>query len=283
MAKRTIDRREEMIDAALYIRVSSREQAEEGYSLAAQEATLRQYCKALGWHVQNVYKDEGISGKSLKRPGLTSLLEDVQNGWVNKIVTLKLDRLSRNSKDLLVLTDDLDKRGVSVCYIKDQIDTSTAAGKMLRTIMAAMAQFESDVAKERTLSVKEELARQGKFVGGNIPYGYDYDRLDREFLINEAEATVVERVFNEYLTGATTYGIAQRLNKEAIPTKRGGKWQAVTVENILANGFYTGQLRWEGIINKGTHQAIISERQYNKVQRRLHAAPAGGQRASRAL
>ncbi len=274
---------ENVVDAGLYLRVSSREQAEEGYSLEAQETTLRQYCKVMGWHVQSIYKDEGISGKSMRRPGLTSMLDDVKNGWVNKIVTLKLDRLSRNSKDLLVLTDDLEKKGVSICYIKDQIDTSTAAGKMLRTIMAALAQFESDVAKERTLSVKEEMARQGKFVGGNIPYGYEYDRDEREFVINEAEAAVVERVFSEYLAGATTYRIAQQLNKEEIPTKRRGRWQAVQVEYILANVFYSGQLQWEGIISKGTHQAIISERQFNKVQRRLHAAPAGGQRASSAL
>ena len=269
MAKKKVNLQTSAIQAGLYVRVSSREQADEGHSLVAQENTLRQYCMMMGWQVIDIYKDEGISGKNTQRAGLQRMLDSVRKKNINKIVTLKLDRLSRNSKDLLILTDSLEKIGVSICYVKDQIDTSTASGKMLHTIMSAMAQFESDVAKERTLSIKEELSRQGKFVGSNISYGYDYDRTKKEFVINEHEAVIVEQIFSKYIKGETSYKIAKAFNTANIPTKRGGRWQSVQILNILQNKFYTGQLEWQGIINKGEHEAIITERQFNKVQRQL--------------
>ncbi len=269
MARRKAVIQNMAIQAGLYIRVSSREQAEEGYSLVAQENTLRQYCMMMGWEVIDIFKDEGISGKNTQRAGLQQMLDSARKKNINKIVTLKLDRLSRNSKDLLILTDDLEKIGVSICYVKDQIDTSTAAGKMLHTIMSAMAQFESDVAKERTLSIKEELSRQGKFAGGNISYGYEYDKENRAFIISDSEAGIVEQIFSKYINGETPYKIAKGFNTANIPTKRGGKWQVVQVLNILQNRFYTGQLEWQGIINKGTHEAIIGDRQFNKVKRLL--------------
>ena len=258
-----------IIQAGLYVRVSSREQAEEGYSLAAQENTLRQYCRMMGWQLAGVYKDEGISGKNTHRAGLQQLLVAAQKGSISKVITLKLDRLSRNSKDLLNLTDDLEKMGVSICYVKDQIDTSTAAGKMMRTIMSAMAQFESDIAKERTLSVKEELARQGKFAGGNSSYGYDYNKEHQKFVVKENEATIVKKIFSKYIAGESLYKIAKSFNDANIKTKKGCKWQVVQVHNILRNRFYIGLLDWQGLVSKGQHDAIISERQFNKVQRLL--------------
>jgi len=95
------------VNAGLYIRVSSKRQAEEGYSLDAQERNLKDYCRMMEWNVAGIYADEGISGKKIDRPSLQRLLTDAKEGKINKIVTLKLDRISRNVKDMLLITDDL--------------------------------------------------------------------------------------------------------------------------------------------------------------------------------
>lgn len=257
------------VDAGLYVRVSSSEQV--GYSLADQERTLRQYCEAMQWNVLEVFRDEGISGKSVRRPGLQRMIQSVKDGTVKKVVTLKLDRLSRNSRDLLNLTDELEECGVSISYVKDQIDTSTAAGKMLRTIMAAMAQFESDVARERTLSAKAEVSKQGKFAGGNIPYGYDYDRTNQQFYSNETEAKIVTRIFNEFLGGKSAYAIASKLGEDGIVSKYGGTWQANQVLKILRNRFYVGELSWQRITTPNHHLAIVDLKKFKNVQKKINA------------
>lgn len=259
------------IKAGLYIRVSSRAQAEEGYSLEAQERKLRDYCSFQGYGVYDIYKDEGISGKKASsRPELQRLLQDAKAGHVQKIVVVKLDRISRNTRDMLNIVDELNKTNTGFICVNDNIDTSTATGNMFLTILSAVAQFESDIGRERTLSAKEELSKQGKFAGGNIAYGYNYDKDAKEFSINEHEEVIVTRIFSDYIGGKSANKIATELNNESIMTKRNGTWQAKQVLVILSNKFYTGQLEWEGIINKGTHEAIISERQFNKVQKLLN-------------
>lgn len=223
----------------------------------------------MDWNVCDVYMDRGISGRRINRPELQRMFMDIKKGKMQKVVILKLDRISRNTKDILDITDELEKYDVSLVCVKDNINTSTAAGKLMRTVLSAIAEFESDIAKKRTLTVKEEMARQGKFVGGCIPYGYEYDKELKEFYIDECEAQTVERIFSEYLDGRTLYKIAKRLNDECIKTKRGGKWQVLQVLGILKNEFYTGKLRWNGIVNKGEYETIISERMFRKVQRKL--------------
>ena len=108
--KQTLD----SVSAGLYLRVSSKRQAEEGYSLDAQERNLKDYCRMMEWNVIEVYKDEGISGKKIERPSLQRLLSDAKEGKINKIVTLKLDRISRNVRDMLIITEELESWGVSL-------------------------------------------------------------------------------------------------------------------------------------------------------------------------
>lgn len=259
----------ESVMAGLYLRVSSKRQADEGYSLDAQARNLKDYCRMMEWTVMDIYSDEGISGKKIERPSLQRLMADAKNGKINKIVTLKLDRISRNVKDMLFITEELESWGVSLACVKDNIDTSTAAGKLIRTVLCAIAQFESDISSERTYFAKHELALQGKFAGGTIPYGYSYDKGTKEFEINEDQAEVVEGIFKDFASGVTMYQIAKELNEKGILANRGGKWQQNTVRLILENPFYTGNLEWEGIINKGRHEAIIPDRLFKKTQKRL--------------
>ena len=257
--------------AGLYIRVSSKAQAEEGYSLDAQERKLRAYCDMQGYEIAGIYKDEGISGKTANRTELKRLLADVAKSNIQKVVVVKVDRISRNTRDMLNIVETLKKTSTSFICINDNIDTSTATGTMFLTILSAVAQFESDIGRERTLLAKEELSRQGKFAGGNIAYGYDYDVEAKEFNVNTNEEIVVTRIFAECMDGVSAGKIAIGLNNDSIATKRNGTWQAKQVLSILKNRFYTGQLEWQGIINKGTHEAIISDRQFSKVQKLLNA------------
>lgn len=253
--------------AGLYIRVSSRRQAEEGYSLEAQRKHLEDYCRFNEFEVYRVYKDEGISGKSLnKREGLLELLKDAEAGIINKVICMKLDRISRNTKDLLTMVENFKKWNVEFVCSKDNIDTASAVGRMFLTILSAVAQFESDVAKERTSDAKMELAAEGKFAGNNIPLGYSYDKLTKEFSVVESEAVIVERVFNEYSSGKSMYAIAKGFNQDGLKTKQGKEFMNPTIKKILTNGFYSGRYAYEGIISKGTHEAIISDRLFNKVQ-----------------
>ena len=259
------------VNVGLYLRVSSKRQAEEGYSLDAQERNLKDYCRMMEWNVVGIYTDEGISGKKMERPSLQRLLADAKDGKINKIVTLKLDRISRNVKDMLLITEDLEEWNVSLACVKDNIDTSTAAGKLIRTVLCAIAQFESDISSERTYFAKHELALQGRFAGGTISYGYTYNKETKEFEIDEERAEVVEEIFKDFASGATMYQIAKGLNDKRVLTNRGGKWQQNTVRLILENPFYTGSLEWEGIVNKGTHEAIIPDRLYWKVKKQLQS------------
>lgn len=106
-------------------------------------------------------------------------------------------------------------------------------------------------------------------MGGCILYGYEYSKVTREFSINEAEAEIVERIFTQYLQGATPYRIASELNDEGVATIRGVRWKVNQVLTILNNSFYTGVLKWQGIINKESHEGIITERIFRKVQKKL--------------
>lgn len=267
MAKKQKQVHDNINMAGLYIRVSSKRQAEEGYSLEAQRRYLEDFCKFNEIKIYKVYKDEGISGKSLnKREGLQELLHDAEAGQVNKVICMKLDRISRNTKDLLTMVENFKKWDVDFICSKDNIDTSTAVGRMFLTILSAVAQFESDVAKERTADAKMELATEGKFAGNNIPLGYSYYKITKEFSIIEEEAVIVERVFNEYSSGKSMYAIAKGLNNDGIKTKQGKEFMNPTIKKILTNNFYTGLYEYEGIISKGTHEAIISDRLFNKVQ-----------------
>lgn len=151
--------------AALYIRVSTSKQVENGVSMDAQERSLREYVRMKGWQIHRVYRDAGASGGSVKREAFQKLMDAASRGMFDVVVTYKLDRFSRSLRDLLNTLNKLEEYGVDFASVNDQLDTSTAAGRLMFQVVGAFAEFERALISERTKAGMEEARRQGKKLG----------------------------------------------------------------------------------------------------------------------
>lgn len=224
---------------ALYIRVSTTEQAKEGYSLAAQKHKLVNYCDLKGWNIVEIYSDEGISGSSLKeRPQAMRMLEDAKKRLFDNILILKVDRLCRNTKDLLDIIDLLKKYNVRLNAVDEQIDYTTPVGKMMLTMLGSFAELERSTISERMKLGKEQKVRIGiKSKTGKILYGYQY--IDGNYIINEEEAAIVRLVFQKLINGESLRSIVRYLleNKIANPDR---KWTATIIKRMIMNPTYKG-------------------------------------------
>ncbi len=255
---------------ALYIRVSTAKQADEGYSLAAQRNRLEAYCAAMGWPLYGddfVYVDAGLSGKTTDRPAFQRMLQDAAVGKFQRVVSVALDRLARNVRDFLTIVDTLDKAGVAIVLLKQNFDTGTPQGRFALTMFAAMAELEVTTIAERLATGRVEKARQGGRPGATVPFGYDL--AGGNFTPNDHAATI-RRVYADYLAGAAINKLADALNAEAIPTATKAKWYASTVSYVLHNGFYAGLVQYDGQEVDGAHPALIERAAYEAVQAKLH-------------
>ncbi|MBM3270039.1 MAG: recombinase family protein [Candidatus Sericytochromatia bacterium] len=214
-----------------YIRVSTQEQASEGYSLAAQESKIRAYADLYGLALVDVIADAGVSAKSLDRPGLTEALRRLESGEAEALVILKLDRLTRNVADWNALIDRYFGKAVALMSVSDQIDTRTAGGRLVLNVLVSVAQWEREAIGERTAAALAQKKAQGEAVGRP---GYGFEIRDGRLAEVEGEASVVARVAALRAEGQTLQQIADTLNGEGIATKRGGRWAPQTVKNLLA-------------------------------------------------
>ena len=261
---------------ALYIRVSTEKQADEGFSLDAQERRLQAFCTAQEWIVddKHIYVDAGVSGKSTDRAAFQAMFQAAQGGDVTRIVAVKLDRVARNVKSFLQIVDELKAVGCDLVLIQESFDTSTPHGKFALTMFAAMAELEASTIADRMRSGKTENASQGGYNGTRIPLGYTY--ADEQFSIAEDGAGVVRSVFVDFIAGHGLSAIAQRLNDAGATTAKGGAWHASTVRYILSNGFYAGLVQWGNSEDvKGMHPPIIDKELYDHAQARLMALRPG--------
>jgi len=153
-----------------YIRVSTREQAQEGVSLAAQEDRIRAFCTAKGWELLRIYRDEGESGKNLDRPGVLSMIHDLKADGVDVVVVLKLDRLTRSVRDLGTLIEDL-FAGRALAAVDGSLDSSTASGRMVVNLLGTVAQWERETTVERTVAALDYKQSHGEWCG-RIPFGF---------------------------------------------------------------------------------------------------------------
>ncbi len=247
---------------ALYIRVSTEKQADEGYSLDAQRERLAAYCQAQGWPIcpNHIYADEGISGTTIDRPQFQAMLQAAKAGLIKRIVAMKLDRLSRNVRDFLGLVDELQAAGCDLVLIKESFDTSTPHGRFALTMFAAMAELEASTITERVMSGKVQKATTGGYNGAACPFGYEYSA--SVFTVNPQQAHVVTFIFNAWLAGDSMHAIAKQLHDAGAATKKGGAWAQATVRAILLNGFYAGLAQWDGVEVTGNHPAIIDVATY---------------------
>lgn len=263
---------------ALYIRVSTDKQANEGYSLDAQRAKLDAYCFAQGWQVcaGHVYIDAGESGKTTDRPAFDAMMAAARAGQVGRIVAIKLDRVARNVRLFLALVDELQAIGVDLVLLAEAFDTGTPNGKFALTVFAALAELERSTITERMLSGKRQKASQGGYNGSAVPYGYTYT--DGKFTINADAADHVRGIFRSYLAGVPMAHIAQRLNDARIPSPTGRTWSTAGVRWILRNGAYAGLAQWDGVeATEGVYPSIVARAEYENAMR-IAAATKRGRR-----
>ncbi len=254
--------------AALYCRVSTEDQAKEGFSLTAQKERLEAYCMAKGWTVSKVYIDDGYSGRKDDRPAYIQMMVEKEK-W-DILVVLKMDRIHRNSKNFTLMMEQLHDWDKEFTSMQESFDTTTAMGRFVMDIIQRIAQLESEQIGERVYIGMMQKAKEGKgILGFNTPYGFEFREGD--LVLNEDESGVVITMFNMYYNGETLRGICRELKELGIQTKRGMKeWDPKTVQRILSNPLYCGYLKWEDIIYSSDIGGIIDDKLFNLVQERLH-------------
>ncbi len=245
--------------AALYARVSTDDQAREGFSLDAQIKRMTAYCRVRGWDVADIYRDEGFSGRSADRPEYSRMMSE-SDRW-DIILVLKMDRIHRNSVNFAAMMDRLRAEGKDFNSMQDKFDTTTAMGRFVMDIMQRIAQLESEQIGERVkLGMTFKAKEGGGHLGSGHPYGYEYS--GGSMRVVEAEAAVVRDIFNMRLRGSTFKEIAEYLNRSGVPTKRGGVWRPQTISNILRNPVYVGYVDWNGIVRRGDQEPVVSMEKY---------------------
>ena len=253
---------------AIYARVSTTNQAEEGYSIDGQIDSLEKYCEAMGWDVYNKYIDAGFSGGSLKRPEMANLINDVKKGLFDTVLVYKLDRLSRNVRDTLYLIKDVfNINKIDFVSIQENIDTSSAMGTLFLTLLSAIAEFEREQIKERMQLGKLGRAKAGKsMMWGRTSYGYDYQKETGSMTVNEYEALAIKEIFTSYLAGVSITKLRDKMNEEY---PKQPAWSYRTIRGILGNPVYCGLNQYKGQTFQGTHKAIISLDDFEQTQREL--------------
>ena len=250
---------------AIYVRVSTLDQATEGYSIQEQTDRLTKYCEAMRWTVYNVYTDAGFSGANTERPALQRLIKDVKAGRLNKVLVYKLDRLSRSQKDTLLLIENVFlANNVDFVSMSENFDTSTPFGRAMVGILAVFAQLEREQIKERMNMGREARAKQGLFHGScYAPIGYDY--INGRLVINDFEALQIKRIYNDYANGKAPYTLVQELTEAGLSHKYGA-WNDTTIRNVLRKKTYLGMIPHKGKWINGDHEPIISQELFDTVQ-----------------
>lgn len=242
--------------AALYTRVSTEEQANEGFSLDAQNKRLEAFCKSQGWDVAGKYREEGHSGRNTKRPEYIRMMSE-KCEW-DVIVVLKMDRIHRSSENFTAMMKDLQRSGKDFCSMTEQFDTSTANGRFVMDLIQRIAQLESEQIGERVKDGMRQKAKTGDgLMGFGEPYGYAFS--SNGLVIDDDEKRIVERIYEMYRSGCSMQHIADALNGDSISAKKGGIWKKQSVCKILHNPLYAGYVEWDGNVRKGLHEAIIDE------------------------
>ena len=224
--------------AGIYIRVSTEDQAREGFSLGEQQERLEDLCKFKRYKVHKIYQDAGISAKDMEhRPGFQEMLSDMKNGIINCIVAYKLDRVTRSVKDLEALITELEENNCYLVCDRDEVDTSTANGKFFIRMLTVLSQLEIEIVSERTKFGLGGAIKAGH-LPGTCPLGYYRDK-NKVVRIDNATNGIVKRIFKMYLEGKSYYQIAEILKEEKVlyPER---KWTDSAIKQIINNQIYVG-------------------------------------------
>ncbi|MFV0479891.1 MAG: recombinase family protein [Anaerorhabdus sp.] len=255
---------------AIYCRVSTRDQAEFGYSVRDQESKIGKYldyiedipdkCRAL-------YKDEGQSAKNLKRKEFTRLMDDIKKNQIKAVIIHNMDWLTRRMKDFIELIELFEKHDVELISLREKIETNSAMGRFLVNFIVLIAQWERETISERTIRGLDRSAIEGNYsVGGNrLPYGYK--KKNKKLIIDEKEANIVQWIFNSIENSRYNLTIiAYDLNKRKVKSSSWEKWTDSIVKSILTNSIYYGTFKNSRISLSNHSPAIVSADQFYRVQ-----------------
>jgi len=225
--------------AGIYIRVSTEDQAREGFSLGEQEEKLRQLCKYKDFEIYKIYNDAGISAKNMKdRPAFQQMLEDMKAGKLNYIVAYKLDRVTRSVRDLEVLISTLEQYHCYLICDRDDVNTSTANGRFFVRMLTVLSQLEIEIVSERTKFGLNGAIKAGH-IPGKVPLGYYKDK-DKTLKVDVTTKDIVLKIFELYLEGKSYQTITNILNEEKILSPNNKKWCDSTIDRIINNKIYVG-------------------------------------------
>lgn len=260
------------------MRVSTEDQAKDGFSIHAQREKLSSYANICDWEIFDYYIDEGISAKNIKdRPDITRLISDVKDGKVNNVLVYKLDRLTRSVKDLIGLIELFEQYNCTFSSVTEKLETATATGRMFIKIIGIFAEFERENLAERVSFGYEQKTREGNYTNTYGVNGFDYIVGKGDLVVNEQEKEIVNRIYNMYLEGTSMLKIARTFNSEQIPSKRGGYWSQSTIKSILTNPLYIGKIRYgvnKKIQNKafqvnGEQESLIDKDTFKSAQQMI--------------
>lgn len=289
---------------ALYTRVSTEDQAREGFSLKVQREYLLHHVKEFikgevfcSLPGKEVYEDDGFSGYNMDRPAFQRLLLDARNNKFDLILVYKQDRFSRKLKDLLSVLEELESLGIGFKSATEPLDTTTSAGKFTLQMLGSCAEFERNRLAERVFPGMLEGVKKGHWQGARYaPFGYVHNKETKRLEVNPKEAKIVKEIFSMYRRGKSTSQIAEHYYKLGIPSREGGKFYNKFVSNILQNKVYLGTLVWNRrryeqkektkdghgkgykYVNNepskileipNAHEPIISQKEFDEAQRLL--------------
>jgi site-specific DNA recombinase len=261
---------------AIYTRKSSEEGLDmEFNSLDAQRESCEAYIasqRAEGWAcMREHYDDGGFSGGTLDRPGLKTLIEDIEDGLVDVVVVYKIDRLSRSLMDFSRLVEVFDKHGVTFISITQSFNTTTSMGRLTLNILLSFAQFEREVTGERIRDKFAASRAKGMWMGGFVPMGYDV--VDRKLIINEPEAATVRHMFQRFVELGSATTLTRELVANHVLNKRGKPVDKGFLYKLFRNRLYLGEAVHKGTSYPGEHQAIIDQPLWDQVHAILQESP----------
>lgn len=284
-----------------YVRVSTAEQAEYGYSVEAQKLQIENYCTQHGYELVGIYADNGISGKNMSsRPELIRMIKDSKNSIFETVIVWRLNRISRKQIDTLNILSELFEYNIGFKSCTENFDIDSPTGKLLFQIMGGINEFERNSIVENVKMGMNQRAREGEWNGGII-LGYDTVKVQgrnmkdikSHLAINPNEAPIVKEIFELYASGKGLKAIVNHINHKGYRTKKGNPFNVNGVRDILLNPTYVGKIRFNvrqnwsekrrkglnpnPIIVKGNHDAIISEELWDKVSQ-IHKSKSGRQK-----
>ena len=244
--------------ACVYTRVSTTEQANEGYSIEEQERMCKAAIESKGWTYVTTFSDPGISGRTMNRPGLQAMIDKIKSKEIEAVVIYKLDRLSRKQRDTMTIIEDVFlKNDIALISLNETLDTSTPWGRAMIGILSSFNQMESENIQMRTAMGREAKAKTGGYAGGKPPIGYKV--ANGQLVIVPEEAEIVRLVFQLKAEGGTLMGIAAELNKRGYRSKKGLEFKHSAIQTILNNEkTYRGIYKYgNGEETVGQHEPIL--------------------------